>query len=143
MSLVSQKLDGNFRSNFRMKQTGTGPSRRHIKGLKIAKGLQSANVLTNWGPFDDFFLKKVSMPNETEKGDPLGFINIHSVAKLFGDKFVFQTKCPTMPKKGPFSLSRYGMLRGKTGKSITMLKKIERGTKSLEKRRLKNDIGNW
>ena len=36
-----------------MEQAGTGPSRRHIKGSKIAKGLQGAKVLVNWGPFDE------------------------------------------------------------------------------------------
>ena len=38
----------------------------------------------------------------------------------FGEKF-FSGKSLTMPKKlkgGPFGLTRYGMLRGKTGKSF-------------------------
>ena len=66
------------------------------------------------------------MPEKTEKGDYLWFFNIHSVAKhqkiegrSFG-KFLFE-KSLTMPKKlkgGPFSLSRYGMLRGKRGKTF-------------------------
>ena len=32
-------------------QAETGPSRRHIYGSKLAKGLQNAKVLVNWGPF--------------------------------------------------------------------------------------------
>ena len=39
------------------KQAGTGPSRRHIQGSKIAKGLQNVKVLVNWGPF---YEKKLS-----------------------------------------------------------------------------------
>ena len=53
---------------------------------------------------------------KTERG-PLGFFNIHSVAKRqkieegpFGNNF-FPKKCPTMV--GPFSLARYCLLHGK------------------------------
>ena len=35
------------------------------------------------GPFRDFFPESLTMPKTTEKGDPLGFFNIHSVAKNF------------------------------------------------------------
>ena len=60
------------------------------------------------------------------KGGPLGFFNIHSVAKHqkiegghFGEK-IFSEKSLAVPKKnlkgGPFGLARYGKLRGKTGK---------------------------
>ena len=64
------------------------------------------------------------------KGDPLGFFNIHSVAKQqkkieggpFGEN-IFRKKVSQCRKKiereeGPFGLARYGMLRGKTGKSF-------------------------
>ena len=65
------------------KQAGNGPSRRHIQGSKIAKGLQNFQVLVNWDYFNEFFLKKVSQcRKKTEREDPLGFFNIHSVAKL-------------------------------------------------------------
>ena len=56
------------------------------------------------------------------KGEPLGFFSIHSVAKHqkmeggpFGE-FFFQKKsqCRKKLKRGPFSLFRYCMLRGKT-----------------------------
>ena len=67
------------------------------------------------------------MPKKTERGDPLGFFNIHSVAKHqknargpFGEIF-FRKKSLAVPKKikgGPFGLARYGMLRGKTGKTF-------------------------
>ena len=58
------------------------------------------------------------------KGGPLGLFNIHSVAKhpkIEGDPLgnFFSKRSLTMPKKligGPFSLSRYGMLRGKQEK---------------------------
>ena len=64
---------------------------------------------------------------KTERGDPLGFFNIHSVAKhqknpgaLWGKKF--RKKCLAVPKKiqrgDPFGVARYGMLRGKTGKTF-------------------------
>ena len=67
------------------------------------------------------------MPKKTERGDPLGFFNIHSVAKhqkkcrgtLWGN--FFSKKSLAVPKKmkgGPFGLARYGMLRGKTGKTF-------------------------
>ena len=61
------------------KQAGTGPSRRHIQGSKIAKGLQSAKVLVNWGHFDE--KKSHNVGKKTERADPLGFFNIHSYAK--------------------------------------------------------------
>ena len=61
----------------------------------------------------------------SEKGDPLGFINIHSVAKYQktrrGDSFEalenFRRKFRTVPKKikrgGPFGLFRFCRLRKK------------------------------
>ena len=60
------------------------------------------------------------------KGDPWGFFNIHSVAKhqeIEGETVwgMFFRKKATMLKTlegGPFSLSRYGMLRGKRGKTF-------------------------
>ena len=93
-------------SKFLFKQAGNGPSRRHIEGSKIAKGLQNFQVLVNWDYFyEKFFLKKsFTMSKKTERGDPLGFFNIHSVAKLqknegglsWGKKF---EKSRTVPKK--------------------------------------------
>ena len=90
------------------KQAGTGPSRRHIQGSKIAKRLPSVKysftVLENRIFLKNFFSKKfytqkngrsgapglagaspwranVSQCRKTERGDPLRFFNIHSVAK--------------------------------------------------------------
>ena len=63
------------------KQAGTGPSRRHIYGSKIAKGLQNVKVLVKLEPFVNFF-KSLTVPKNTEREDLLGFFNIHSVAKL-------------------------------------------------------------
>ena len=53
-----------------------------------------------------FSEKNLTVPKKTERGDPLGFSNIHSVAK--------QQKI----ERGPFGLAGYGMLRGKTGKTL-------------------------
>ena len=72
--------------------------------------------------------KNLTMPKKTERGDPLGFSNIHSVAKhqknaagtLWGK--ISEKKCLAVPEKklkgGLFGLALYGMLRGKTGKTI-------------------------
>ena len=54
-----------------------------------------------------YFRKKNLTVLKKLKGDPLGFSNIHSDAKQ-------QKKL----KGGPFGLARYGMLRGKTGKTF-------------------------
>ena len=71
--------------------------------------------------------KKSHNAEKTERVDPLGVFNNHFVAKhqkieggtLWG--IFFPEKSLTMPKKlkgGPFGLARYGMLRGKTGKTF-------------------------
>ena len=89
----------------RKQQAGTGPSRRHIQGSKIAKRLPSVKYsFTEVENRKFFFLKKihtkkigpsgapglataspwranVSQCRKTERGDPLRFFNIHSVAK--------------------------------------------------------------
>ena len=79
-------------------QAGTGPSRRHIQGSKIAKRLPSVKhsftVLENRNFLKKKFFEKityskkwtewrakVSQCRKTERGDPLWFFNIHSVAK--------------------------------------------------------------
>ena len=68
------------------------------------------------------------MPKKTERGDPLDFFNIHSVAKHqknaggpFGEKSFSKKKSRSAEKKmkgGPFGLARYGMLHGKTGRTF-------------------------
>ena len=75
------------------------------------------------------FPEKISQcRKKTERGDPLGFCNIHSVAKQqkieggpFGEKN-FPKKSLAVPKKnwkgGPFGLPGYGMVRGKTEKTF-------------------------
>ena len=52
-------MSANYETKVKTKQTGTGPSRRHIEGSKKAKGLQNVKVLVNLEPFM-IFLKKVS-----------------------------------------------------------------------------------
>ena len=54
-----------------------------------------------------FFEKSLTMPKKTEREDPLGFFNIHSVAKLqkieggdpFVGKFFFEKKLHSAEKK--------------------------------------------
>ena len=84
-------------------QAGTSPSRRHIQGTKIAKRLPSVKYsLLQYSKIENFFeityskngpsgapglasaspwRAKVSQCRKTERGDPLGSSNIHSVAK--------------------------------------------------------------
>ena len=73
------------------------------------------------------FEKNLTVPKKNWKGDPLGFSNIHSVAKQQKNwrgplgKIFFPKKksqCRKKLKGGPFGLARYGMLRGKTGKTF-------------------------
>ena len=71
--------------------------------------------------------KNLTMPKKTERGDPLGFSNIHSVAKQqkieggpFGEKNSGKKSRSAEKnwKGGPFGLPGYGMVRGKTGKTF-------------------------
>ena len=74
------------------------------------------------------FREKISQcRKKTERGDPLGFFRIHSVAKhqknAGGDplgKIFFSKKKSRSAEKNErvFGLARYGMLRGKTGKTF-------------------------
>ena len=73
-----------------------------------------------------FRKKNLTVP-KTERGDPLGFSNIHSVAKQqkieggpFGEKISGKkvSQCRKKLEGGPFGLAGFGMLRGKTGKTI-------------------------
>ena len=75
----------------------------------------------------NFFLEKsLTMPKKTERVDRLGVFNIYFVAKHqkieggpFGRKFFPEkSQCRKKLKGGPFGLARYGMLRGKTGKTF-------------------------
>ena len=114
------EVDGNLETRKDLKQAGTGPSRRHIQGSKIAKRLPSVKysftVLEHRNFLKKIFLKKlrtkkiepsgapnVSQCRKTERGDPLRFFNIHSVAKheKIEEKnfFLFSGKNLTMPKK--------------------------------------------
>ena len=63
--------------------------------------------------------------HNVEGGPPFGVFQHHSVAKIQknkGGKYLFSEKNLTTPKKklkgGPFGVARYGMLRGKTGKTF-------------------------
>ena len=90
----------------------------------------------NWRGKNLFSEKNLTVLKKTERGDPLGFSNIHSVAKqlfvakhsvlkkLKGDplgKIFFPEKSRSAEnnwKGGPFGVAGYGMLRGKTGKNL-------------------------
>ena len=133
------------------KKAGTGPNRPHIQGSKIAKRLPSVKYsFLQYSKIENFSKKlhtqkmdrvarrgllarapgalKSHNAEKTERGDPLGFFNIHSVAKhqknAGGDplrKKFFSKKnsqCRKKMKGGPFGLARYDMLRGKTGKTF-------------------------
>ena len=78
----------------RFKQAGTGPSRRHIQGSKIAKRLPSVKysftVVENRKFFEKFFLKKLhtkKMDRVARRG-PLarapGALKSHNAEKLKG-----------------------------------------------------------
>ena len=60
------------------------------------------------GTFWDFLTSILSQYIKKLQGDPLE-------KKLFGKKV---SQCRKKWKGGPFGLARYGMLRGKTGKTI-------------------------
>ena len=102
MNLESTHLEIRTYSKTNFKQTGIGPSRRHIKGSKLPKGLQNVKVLVNWGPFyGNFFSKKsLTMPKKTERGTIWDFsksILSKNIKKLkvgpFGEKqFFFEKK---------------------------------------------------
>ena len=108
MSHNAEKLKGRTLWGF-----STSILSQNIKKLKGGKFLYSGKNLT--------------MPKKTENGHPLGFFNIHSVAKQqkiewgFFEEKKFPKKflpCRKKLKGGPFSLARYGMLHGKTGKTF-------------------------
>ena len=74
-----------------------------------------------------FSENNLTVPKKTERGNTLGFSNIHSVAKqqkIEGGPFEekkSRKKSLAVPKKleaGPFGFAGYGMLRGKTGKTF-------------------------
>ena len=77
------------------------------------------------------------MPKKTKRRDPLGFFNIPYVAKYFkkegspfGDFFPKKvSQCRKTDRGEPFSLARYGMLRGKRGK--TFLVQFVRANESI------------
>ena len=75
-----------------------------------------------------FSEKNLTVPKKAESGDSLGFSNIHPVAKQqkieegpFGEIFFPKknvSQCRNKLEGGPFGLARYGMLRGKIGKTF-------------------------
>ena len=83
------------------KQAGTGPSRRHIQGSKIAKGHQSFKVFSSTA-LKNFFEKSLTTPKKIERGTLWDF-SIPSLSqnpkKLKGGTFFFRKKSLAMPKK--------------------------------------------
>ena len=64
---------------FLLQQAGTGPSRRHIQGSKIAKGHQSFKVFSSTAL--KIFLKKVSQRRKKLKGRTLWDFSIPSLSQ--------------------------------------------------------------
>ena len=118
-----------------MKQAGTGPSRRHIQGSKIAKRLPSVKYsLLQYSKIENFSKKKFRKNYILKKMDrvarrgPLarapGALKSHNAEKLKGGPFgIFQhpfcrktakkfpkKKCLAVPKKLKGSLVSPGML---------------------------------
>ena len=127
------------------KQAGTGPSPRHIQGSKIVKRLPSVKYSFTVLENRKFFEKKFSKKLHTQKNGPSGALKSHNAEKLKGGTLwdfstsilsqnfkklqgepfgeFFSKKSLAVPKKnerggGAFGLARYGMLRGKTGKTV-------------------------
>ena len=161
------------------KQAGTGPSRRHIQGSKIAKRLPSVKYSFTVLKNRNFLKKNFSKKSHTQKNGPTGALKTHNAEKLKGwtlwgfstfilpqnmkklkktKIFIFGKKSHNAEKKlkggtlwdfltsilsqnikkmqggpfgekislavpkkmkgGVFGLARYGMLRGKTGKTF-------------------------
>ena len=78
---ITHCVSSSTQAELHNKQAGNGTSRRRLS-LKNSKRLHNVKVFVNWGHFGGIlFWKKVSQCQKTERGDPLGFFNIHSVAK--------------------------------------------------------------
>ena len=54
------------------KQAGTGPSRRHIQGSKIAKDFQVSSTLLQYSKIEIFWKKNFSKKLHTQKNGPSG-----------------------------------------------------------------------
>ena len=152
-----------------LKQAGTGPSRRHVQGSKIAERLPSVKYsLLQYSKIEKFskifrknyILKKngpsgapgpasaspwrakVSQCRKTERGDSLGFFNIHSVAKhqkIERGKFIFGKKSHSAEKnckEGPLGFSNIhsdAKQRKKLKGGDHLGEKIEKKSRSAEK----------
>ena len=94
VSSLSLMLYFTIENSSRNKQAGTGPSRRHIQGSKIAKRLPSVKysftVLENRKFFEKFFLKKLhtkKMDRVARRGSLArapGALKSHNAEKLKG-----------------------------------------------------------
>ena len=100
---------------------------RNCQHFVAAEGVLSQNIKQLKGEKFLFSEKNLKVPKKTVRGDPLGFSNIHSVAKqqkieggtlwgkIFGKKV---SQCRKKLERGLFGLAVYSMLRGKTGKTF-------------------------
>ena len=108
---------------------------QRIQSIQLTKSIKltkNPNDGTDWrakiGILPHFLTSIVAKnkPKKAERGGRLGFFNIHSVdlkieAGTLWGKMFFSSKTLTMQEKlkgGLFSLPRYGMLRGKKGKTF-------------------------
>ena len=67
-----------------LKQAGTGPSRRHIQGSKIAKRLPSVKYSFTVLENRNFLKKKILKKLRTKKIGPSGALTSHNAEKLKG-----------------------------------------------------------
>ena len=73
------------RESVEREQAGTGPSRRHIQGSKIAKRLASVkHSLLQYSKIENFLKKKISKKLHTQKNGPSGALKSHNAEKLKG-----------------------------------------------------------
>ena len=106
---------------FVAKQAGTGPSRRHIQGSKIAKGHQSFKVFSS--AVLKFFLIKSHNAEKKLKGGPFG-IFLYPVSRKtqnklkggpFGEKFFPEKKSCNAEKTVCYAGNFLVLFPGPTG----------------------------
>ena len=84
-SLLKVEIRGKPRGPFgELKQAGTGPSRRHIQGSKIAKRLPSVKYSFTVLENRNFLKKNFSKKLHTQKNGPSGALKSHNAEKLKG-----------------------------------------------------------
>ena len=125
-------------SRYQTQKKVSNSRKTQTKGGTLSHFLTSivAKHQLKWDPLvkKQFPKKSLTMP-KTLKGRP------------FGEKFVFRKKFQKAERtdRGPFSISRYGMLRGKTGKTflVQFVDQIVQFGAIIFRRTLKNYFGQF